>query len=68
MTYDANTPMPCPFCGDECHVESMTNHANVSCDDDDCGYKSCSKSSRAEAIAVHNRVCRAVKAAKGEMI
>lgn len=57
-------PENCPFCGGECHVESTPSYADVVCDDDNCEYRSCSRPTREEAVSAHNRVARAVMAAK----
>lgn len=51
--------MPCPFCGDEC----ACGDGYVECLNDSCCYSSGDRGrSDAEAIAAHNRVCKAVKA------
>lgn len=52
-------PLPCPFCGGK--VESRPRGSFLVCS---CGYRSESHPSREETIAAHNRVARAVMAAK----
>lgn len=62
-------PMDCPFCGGKCRIRRSPTSVNLACD---CGYHSPFRvpssngfySTDNEAIAAHNRVCRAVKAAK----
>ena len=57
-------PEPCPFCGGK-HLFVNINGNNfwyVSCKS--CLYKSLHNSSKDKAIAAHNRVARAVRAAK----
>ena len=56
-------PEPCPFCGGECRtvVNQYEDHV-VGCDN--CCYCSREFNSDSEAIAAHNRVARAVMAAK----
>ena len=61
-------PMPCPFCGDDCHLQGDAMRY-VACNH--CGYESRPfdwKDNPAEAeviaIAAHNRVCKAVAAYK----
>ena len=58
-------PEPCPFCGGECRtvVNQYEDHV-VGCDN--CCYCSREFNSDSEAIAAHNRVARAVMAAKEE--
>ena len=63
-------PENCPFCGK--NFVSVINHkahpnkCAVECynREDDCCYRGPFKSTEAEAIAAHNRVARAVRAAK----
>ena len=56
-------PEPCFFCGGECRtvVNQYEDHV-VRCDN--CCYCSREFNSDSEAIAAHNRVCRAVEAVK----
>ena len=58
-------PEPCFFCGGECRtvVNQYEDHV-VGCDN--CCYCSREFNSDSEAIAAHNRVARAVMAAKEE--
>ena len=61
---DEEKPEPCPFCGEK-HLFVDINGNNfwcVSCKS--CLYKSQHNSSKEKAIAAHNRVARAVMAAK----
>lgn len=54
-------PMPCPCCNNE-YVEigkGIMGTRKVGCV---CGYSSQAKESETEAIAAHNRVCKAVAA------
>lgn len=57
-------PMPCPFCGKECSssVCRADNCGVVACNY--CGYRSAHTATERGAIINHNRVCRAVNAAK----
>ena len=58
---DEVKPLPCPFCNNE-YVEvgkGVTGTRKVECV---CGYSSQAKESESEAIAAHNRVCKAVAA------
>lgn len=50
----------CPFCGGKCSVHGET-YAGVECDNG-CGYsaQAFGKGMFAEAVAAHNRVCKAV--------
>lgn len=63
-------PLPCPFCHKEVVVGSNENihresYRQVWCSDvERCGYECAMKKTKAEAIAAHNRVARAVMAAK----
>lgn len=54
-------PEPCPFCGAKCEAIGAINH-RVKCSE--CNYESTMDSDKEKVIAAHNRVCRAVKAAK----
>lgn len=55
-------PLPCPFCGNIPTVHEICEDAfAVSCVLESCGYWSCIKKTRGEAIAAHNRVAKAVK-------
>lgn len=54
-------PEPCPFCHGECNVIGDVNH-RVKCMS--CNYESIMDSNRDKVVSAHNRVCRAVKAAK----
>lgn len=62
-------PEPCPFCGGETqsnlgHLKVGDIHYWVNCISPDCMYRSAHYTDKKVAIAAHNRVCRAVKAAK----
>ena len=63
-------PKPCPFCGKEVVVGFSENihkakYRQVWCSDGErCGYECVMKKTEEEAIAAHNRVCRAVEAVK----
>ena len=62
-------PLPCPFCGGETHTNSGhvlvdVVHYWVDCMSPECMYRSAHCTDRAESIAAHNRVARAVRAAK----
>ena len=65
---EEETPMPCPFCGGETHsnlghLKAGVVHYWVDCISPDCMYRSAHYTDKeAEAIAAHNRVCRAVAA------
>lgn len=64
---DEVIPMECPFCGESTSVYTFisvcrkTMH-NVLCDL--CAYQSSAHANRDDAIAAHNRVCKAVEAYK----
>lgn len=57
---------PCPFCGGECLTSNAVGGMwRVYCEKDmTCLYSSGTFLTEAEAIAAHNRVARAVRAAK----
>lgn len=65
-------PMPCPYCGSECKGidgkkfkpdrNGVRPYTLVRCSQ--CTYESKCENSIAEAIAAHNRVCKAVAAFK----
>ena len=55
---EAAKPEPCPFCGSVCRAE----FDYVRCSNIRCRYVSADKKNIDEAIAAHNRVCRAVAA------
>ena len=62
-------PLPCPFCGGETHTNSGhiladVVHHWVDCISPECMYRSAHCTDRAKSIAAHNRLCRAVMAAK----
>lgn len=57
-------PKPCPFCGDECYVDDGATPRVVCINKDSCCYQGAIARNKAEAIAAHNRVCRAVEAVK----
>lgn len=62
-------PMNCPFCGGETHsnlghLRAGVVHYWVDCISPVCMYRSAHYTDKEAAIAAHNRVCRAVKAAK----
>lgn len=65
---DEEKPEPCPFCGKEVVVGFSENihkekYRQVWCSDGErCGYECVMKKTEEEAIAAHNRVCRAVEA------
>ena len=67
---DEEKPEPCPFCGKEVVVGFSENihkekYRQVWCSDGErCGYECVMKKTEEEAIAAHNRVCRAVEAMK----
>lgn len=66
-------PEPCPFCGGETHnnlghLKAGVVHYWVDCISPDCMYRSAHYTDKDAAIAAHNRVARAVRAAeKGEV-
>lgn len=60
---------PCPFCGGETHsnlghLKAGVVHYWVDCISPDCMYRSAHYTDKNTAIAAHNRVASAVKAAK----
>ena len=57
-------PEPCPFCNGETEIVSCNGGIQVRCTH--CGYTSegYREGKENEAIAAHNRVCRAVEAVK----
>ena len=62
-------PEPCPFCGGETHInlghlKAGVVHYWVDCISPECMYRSAHYTDRDTAIAAHNRVARAVMAAK----
>ena len=65
---------PCPFCGKEVVVGFSENihkekYRQVWCSDGErCGYECVMKKTEEEAIAAHNRVCRAVEAAEKQSV
>lgn len=65
---EEENPEPCFYCGNEMHYR--VEHRNficrhwLECTNSKCNFKSPKYESKEEAIAAHNRVCRAVKAAK----
>ena len=64
---DEEKPEPCPFCGNPCSVCASTHYEHrIVCNNLECGYHSQAfpKESDADLIAAHNRVARAVRAAK----
>lgn len=62
---DEVDPMPCPFCGGKMD-EGQSNDLRrvLICGNEMCGYITPKMNTTADAIAAHNRVCKAVKAAK----
>lgn len=56
---EADKPLPCPFCGEECTATVMQNEWRVSCIVSGC-YRSSFFGTESEAIAAHNRVAKAV--------
>lgn len=65
---DDEKPENCPFCGGKTKVVNGTKMPYttfaVKCANDHCGYLSCIKVEKEWAISAHNRVARAVRAAK----
>ena len=58
-------PDPCPFCGGDCRIETGFNYDNVvSCTKCDYTSGGTHKDTESNAIAAHNRVARAVRAAR----
>lgn len=59
-------PDLCPFCGSAVSQrhDYMHEASWCQCDNPECGYISGERPTESEAIAAHNRVCRAVKAYK----
>ena len=62
-------PEPCPFCGGETHInlghlKAGVVHYWVDCISPECMYRSAHYTDKDTAIAAHNRVARAVRAAK----
>lgn len=60
---------PCPFCGGETHnnlghLKVGVVHYWVDCISPDCMYRSAHYTDKDEAIAAHNRVAKAVRAAE----
>lgn len=54
-------PMPCPFCGSECFVNTNSEGHEVRCEKRYC-YIGKTFESKSDAIAAHNNVCKAVAA------
>lgn len=54
-------PMPCPFCGSECFLKMYSEGYEVYCSEQGC-YIGKNFETGDEAIAAHNRVCKAVAA------
>ena len=66
---DEEKPEPCPFCGGETHInlghlKAGVVHYWVDCISPECMYRSAHYTDKDTAIAAHNRVARAVMAAK----
>ena len=66
---EEENPMPCPFCGSQCRLDTVCMNEDqsskyVSCTNDRCMYKSPIGKDGSVAIDAHNRVCRAVRAYK----
>lgn len=63
-------PKPCPFCGGECLTSNAVGGMwRVYCEKDmTCFYSSGTFVTEAEAIAAHNRVCRAVETAAKQAV
>ena len=62
-------PEPCPFCGGETHInlghlKAGVVHYWVDCISPECMYRSAHYTDKDTAISAHNRVARAVRAAK----
>ena len=62
-------PEPCPFCGGETHInlghlKAGVVHYWVDCISPECMYRSAHYTDKDTAIAAHDRVARAVMAAK----
>ena len=71
LEVEEEKPMPCPFCGGHCYVQSTIPECNhyVQCGSTECWYSGGRKTNRDEAIAAHNQVCKAVAAYKeGEVM
>ena len=60
-TESVDKPEPCPFCGGETEIVTGSGY-QVSCIH--CNYTSAGYRNKDDAISAHNRVARAVKAAK----
>lgn len=57
----------CPFCGSRMgEGQSSDGKRVLICDNRNCGYITPKGNTRAEAVAAHNRVARAVRAAESE--
>lgn len=61
---DEETPENCPFCGDECYADDGATPRVVCINKDSCCYQGAIAKNKADAIAAHNRVARAVRAAR----
>ena len=61
---DEEKPEPCPFCGHEVSKKTHMNTGRNWIECNNCHYTSAEKSTIEDAIAAHNRVSRAVRAAK----
>ena len=59
---------PCFYCGSEMHYRverrNFTDRHWLECTNSKCGFESAKYESKADAISAHNRVARAVRAAK----
>ena len=58
-------PEPCFYCSNKTHIDH-SNHDDYSALCYNCGYRSKVFNTREEAIAAHNRVARAVRAAESK--
>lgn len=62
LEVEEEKPMNCPFCGGECDCNCHAHLFWIACNKCDCLYESAYRDSEAEAIAAHNRVCKAIAA------
>lgn len=62
---EAEMPMDCPFCGETCFINTHSEGHEVRCSNRHC-YVGKTFESKKEAIAAHNRICRAVKGGEGK--
>lgn len=64
LEFEEEKPLPCPFCGSFIVVEEHERFRmyNATCNNYTCRYQAPMCNSEAEAIAVHNSVCKAIAA------